>query len=181
MVKLASLLSQTIGALMLQMRMRAWVVFGGFTFHVCKSSLAVLEKIVFQLLPPSLEMSILTFPTTPLEVQMMVPKRLFNHVSPPLGEMTLSDGSGVGGVTPVPVTEGDALPPLEVKVTLPLNVAADEGLKRTVTLWLAPAPRLNDAAPTMVKPVADVEALPVSVPPPVFVTVKARSLLDPTV
>src|SRR5574341_712011 len=177
MVKLASLVSQTTGALMLQMRMRAWVVCGRFTFHVCTPSLAVLEKIVVQLLPPFLEISIFTLPTTLLEVQVMTWELLFAHIWPPLGEMTVIEP----GLTPVPVTEGEVLPPLEVKPTLPLNGAADGGLKRTVTLWLAPAPRLNEAPPTMLKPVADVEMLRVSVSPPLFVTVKARSLLEPTV
>src|SRR5439155_1301539 len=52
-------------------------------------------------------------------------------------------------VSPVPETGWERLPPLDVNVTLPENVADDAGLNRTVTAWVAPAARLNDAPETM--------------------------------
>src|SRR3990172_12042685 len=80
--------------------------------------------------------------------------------------------------TPVPVTVGDASPALLVKLTLPLNVAALVGLKRTVRSCVSLAARLKELSPTILNG-ALVLALPVSVPPPVFWTVKARSFVVP--
>src|SRR5262245_36373013 len=105
MVKLASLMSQTVGALILQMRMRAWVVCGRFTFQACEPPLGVLDIgvldiIVLQLPPPFLERSILTLPTMPIELQLIIWVLLFVHTSPPLGEATVIEADS----TPVPVT-----------------------------------------------------------------------------
>ena len=182
MVKLLSLVSQTIGALMLQMRMRAWIVCGRFTFHdfEFKTPLlfGTLEKIVVHELPPFLEMSIFTLPTTLVEVQVMFWELLFVHISLPLvGEVTVI----VGGVEPVPLTEREVLPPLDVKATVPFEVTAEVGLNRTVTLWLSPAPRLKEPPLKMLKGANGGAALPVSVLPPVFVTVNVRSAKEPTV
>ena len=81
-------------------------------------------------------------------------------------------------VTPVPVTVLLTLPS-PVKVTLPFEVTADVGLKRTVTVWLSPPARLYDPPDTMLKRPL-VLALPVSVPPPTFFTVKVLSSDSPT-
>lgn len=60
-----------------------------------------------------------------------------------------------------------------------MKMLAEVGLKRTVTVWLWPAPRLKEPPETTLKG-ALVVALPVSVPPPVLLTVKVRSALPPT-
>ena len=82
----------------------------------------------------------------------------------------------VGGVVsvpmPVPVTSREMVPPFAVKVTFALTVAERVGPKRTVTAWVAPAPtRLNGLPETTLKG-AGAEAVPETVPPPVFCTVK---------
>jgi hypothetical protein len=93
---------------------------------------------------------------------------------PKLSDAGVTFSSGTATV-PVPVTAGDAPPPLEVKLTFPEYVAADVGLNRIVTFWLAPAARENEAPlpeqepeTTTQNPDAAVETLPASVPPPVF-------------
>ena len=53
------------------------------------------------------------------------------------------------------------------------------GAKRTVIVWLCPVPKLK-LFPTVIRNGETETTLPVSVPPPLFVTVKARSLLAPT-
>jgi hypothetical protein len=80
---------------------------------------------------------------------------------------------------PVPVTVANALPPLELKLTVPLKVPIEVGLKRTVTVWLWPAPRLKEPPEAMLKG-ALVLALPIRVPPPVLLTVKVPSVELPT-
>ena len=83
----------------------------------------------------------------------------------------------VGGVvstpTPVPVTIAETLPPsVAEKLMLALTVADTVGLKRTVTAWVAPNPtRVNGLPETTLKG-AEIDALPETVPPPVFDTVK---------
>jgi hypothetical protein len=84
----------------------------------------------------------------------------------------------VRSCTPIPVTVLLApIPP--VKLTLPSNMLPEVGVKRTVTVWLCPALRLYDPPEKMLYG-ALVLALPVSVPPPVFCTVKLLSAELPT-
>src|SRR5438093_10637100 len=78
----------------------------------------------------------------------------------------------------VPVTERDAVPALELTVTVPAKLPAAVGLKRATAVWLAPAPRLNEP-PEMTLKGAALDAVPVRVPPPVLVTVKERSTEPP--
>jgi hypothetical protein len=85
----------------------------------------------------------------------------------------------VSGVVPVPVTALETLPPSELKLTFPTKIPADGGLKRTITTWLAPAPRLKAPPETMLNG-AEVDASPVRFPPPVFWMVKALSAELPT-
>jgi hypothetical protein len=84
-----------------------------------------------------------------------------------------------GGDVPVPVTAAEVTPPVEVKVTLPVNVRAAAGLNCTTTVWLAPPARLNDTPETTLNGVM-ADAVPVSVPPPVFVTVNELFADPPT-
>jgi hypothetical protein len=70
----------------------------------------------------------------------------------------------------VPVTATAVVPPFDMKEKLPVKVPAVVGLNCTTTVWLAPAERLNDPPETTPNGTA-VESVPVSVPPPMFVTV----------
>jgi len=79
----------------------------------------------------------------------------------------------------VPVTSREESPPFEVKLTFAEKTPTVVGVKRTTTTWLAPAPRLKEPPATMLKG-ADVDAAPVKVPSPVFVTVNERSADCPT-
>jgi len=74
--------------------------------------------------------------------------------------------------TPVPVTSDERVSPSAVKLILELATAVVVGVKRTVTAWVAPAPtRVKGLPETMLKG-AETEAMPVTVPPRVFWTVK---------
>src|SRR5947199_253102 len=134
--------------------MRPSVVAGPMTLQTCFPSLGVLDSMGAQLLPPSRERSMLTFPLKPLEVHLRVTLWLMCNTSPPFGLTTVI-------CAPVPLTTGETLPPLDVKLTFPVKLPVAVGLKRTTTPWLAPAPRLKE-------------------PPPVFWTVKVRSAELPT-
>jgi len=138
--------------------------------------------------------------TIPLAVQLVVPvavplpPALFVHVTwvtptlsdavPPsvrgvvlvlkvgleVGEVTVS----VGGVAsaPVPVTIRERVSPSAVKLAFVVAVAGVVGVKRTVTVWVVPRPtRLNGLPETMLKG-AEAAAVPETVPPTVFCTVK---------
>ena len=138
--------------------------------------------------------------TIPLAVQLVVPvavplpPALFVHVTwvtptlsdavPPsvrgvvlvlkvgleVGEVTVS----VGGVAsaPMPVTIRERVSPSAVKLTFVVAVAGVVGVKRTVTVWVVPRPtRLNGLPETMLKGAA-AAAVPETVPPTVFCTVK---------
>src|SRR6266849_7475184 len=73
---------------------------------------------------------------------------------------------------PVPVTEREMVSPLAVTLTVVFAVADAVGVKRNVTAWVAPAPtRVNGLPDTMLKG-TEVDALPETVPPRVFCTVK---------
>ena len=80
---------------------------------------------------------------------------------------------------PVPLTTGETLPPLDVKLTFPVKLPVAVGAKRTTMVWLVPAPRLKGVPETTEKG-ADVEALPVRALPPVSWTVNVRSAKLPT-
>ena len=75
-----------------------------------------------------------------------------------------------GTLVVLPMTVRDKLlPALVEKLTVLEKAPVKVGLKRTVTVWLSPGPRLYDAPLTMLKG-ADVVTEPPSVPPPVFCT-----------
>jgi hypothetical protein len=93
---------------------------------------------------------------------------------PELGETEIR-----GSCFPIPVTEGEAFPPLLAKLALLMKVFAVVGLKRTVTGWLCPAVKLKGLPATTLKGALAL-AVPVRVPPPVFWTVKSLSLELPT-
>src|SRR5437867_1571517 len=87
-------------------------------------------------------------------------------------DATSVSAAGGGIVTPRPGTTRVRLAPFAVKVTLALAVAATVGLKRTLTACVAPTPtRLNEPPDTTLKG-AGTDAVPETVPPPVFCTVK---------
>jgi hypothetical protein len=89
----------------------------------------------------------------------------------------------VGGVTPgvLPVAIREMVPPFAVKFTLLAVVRGRNGLKRTVTVCVAPAPtRVNGLPETMLKGV-EADAAPETVPPAVFCTVKVRSAKVPKI
>src|SRR2546428_8875989 len=90
-----------------------------------------------------------------------------------------TDKVGPGMAVPVPVTEGEAVLALELKVAVLAKVPAAVGLNRATTVWLVPAPRLNALPETTLKGTT-LEAVPVRVPPPVLVTVNERSADPPT-
>jgi hypothetical protein len=138
--------------------------------------------------------------TIPLAVQLVVPvavplpPALFVHVTwvtPTLSDAVppsvrgvvpvLKVGLEVGEVTatvgavasaPVPVTIRERVSPSAVELTFVVAVAAAVGVKRTVTIWVAPSPtRLNGLPEKMLKG-AEADAVPETVPPTVFCTVK---------
>jgi hypothetical protein len=83
----------------------------------------------------------------------------------------------VGGVVsasadPLPVAIAELLPPFAVKLTVALAVAVVVGVKRTITVWVAPTPSSVNGLPDTMLNGAAVEATPETVPPPVFETVK---------
>jgi hypothetical protein len=76
---------------------------------------------------------------------------------------------------PVPVTSRETLSPSALKLTFTPAVADVVGLKRTVTVWVAPnPPRVNELPDTTLNG-AEANAVPETVPPRVFETVKVRS------
>ena len=89
----------------------------------------------------------------------------------------------VGGVVSVPLPVPSVPLPLTIRrmlsasaATLTFTVAVADvvGVKRTVTAWLAPGPRLNGLPERTLKG-AEVDIVPETVPEPVFDTVKTRS------
>ena len=162
-MKFASLVSQTT-PLRLHTRMRPRLVAGPVTFQVCSPSLEVFDCTGCQLIPPSREIPIFTFPLKPLEAHLMVTFLLMYHASPAFGVWTVI-------CAPVPLTPREALPPFDVKLTFPVKLPVAVGLKRTTTPRLPPVWRLN-GLPEKTPKGEDAEALPVRVPPPMFRTVK---------
>jgi hypothetical protein len=87
-----------------------------------------------------------------------------------VGDVMVTAGSVTP--TPIPVTSREIASPSALKLTLVFTVAEVVGVKRTVTVWVAPNPaRLNGLPDTMLKG-AEVDAVPETVPPRVFCTVK---------
>src|SRR3989441_10132229 len=88
----------------------------------------------------------------------------------------------VGGIVsvPSPVTIRETVSSFAVKFTFAVAIAGALGVKRTVTVWVAPSPtRVNGFPETRLKG-AETDALPVTVPPLVFDTVQACSATPPT-
>src|SRR5437762_922773 len=140
--------------------------------------------------------------TIPLAVQLVVPvavplpPRLFVHVTcvtptlsdavppsarddvgvlyvePEVGVVIAIVGGVASPVTPVPVASREMISAPAAKLTFAEAVADEVGVKRTVTVWVAPTPtRLHGLPVTFLKG-AEVETVPETVPPPVFDTVK---------
>jgi hypothetical protein len=142
---------------------------------------------------------------TPAAVQLAVPvavpepPRLFAHVtcvtptssaavpcrtSDPLpvlyaalavGDVIATVGFVVSDPVPLPVTIRDMDPPFALKLIVALTVVAVVGVKRTVTIWVVPAPLSVNGLPDTTLNGAVPDAAPETVPPPVFDTVKACS------
>src|SRR5206468_11454154 len=108
--------------------------------------------------------SIRTLPVTAPAVQVTLYLRLMRQTSPPFGERTVICSVGA---TPVPVRARETLPALDEKSASPGALPGALGVKRITTVWLAPGARLKEPPETTRKG-ADVEALPVRVPPTVF-------------
>ena len=85
----------------------------------------------------------------------------------------------VVSATPVPETLTALFPPFEVTARLTEKTPGVFGAKRTTIVWLEPAGKLN-APPDTIMNGAGTDAPPVSVPLPVFCTVKDRSIDPPT-
>src|SRR2546426_29305 len=81
---------------------------------------------------------------------------------------------------PVPDTDREAAPAFELNATLFAKLPATVGLNRTTTVWLDPAARPNEPPETTLNGAA-MDAVPLRVPPPMFVTVKGRSTDPPIV
>jgi hypothetical protein len=86
----------------------------------------------------------------------------------------------VGGVVsvfaaPLPVPIAELVPPFAVKLIVELTVDVVVGVKRTVTVWVAPTPPSVKGLPEIMLNGAEVAAAPETVPPPVFATVKVWS------
>jgi len=102
-----------------------------------------------------------------LLVTVPLPAPVVETVSVDVGVVDVDDVD-----TPVPVTSDERVSPSAEKLTLVLASAVVVGAKRTVTVWVAPAPtRVKGLPETMLKG-AETEAVPVTVPPRVFWTVK---------
>jgi hypothetical protein len=80
---------------------------------------------------------------------------------------------------PLPETIRETVSPLDVKVTFAVEVAAVVGLKRTVTVWVAFSPTTVKGLPDTMLNGAGTEAVPDTVPPTMFCTVKVRSTKVP--
>jgi len=125
----------------------------------------------------------LPFQRTVEPLTKLVPVTVSVKAGPPavalVDDNAVSVGTGLLPTTPVPLTVLEMLPLFAVKVTLPVASAATVGVNRTVTVAVAPLPtRLNEPPDTTLNG-ADVVALPDTVPPPVFCTVKVWSAVVP--
>jgi hypothetical protein len=84
------------------------------------------------------------------------------------------------GLIPTPVTTREMLSPAAVKVTFAVALATVVGVKRTVTVWVAPAPLSVNGLPDTIAKGATVDTAPEIVPARVLCTVKVRSAKLPT-
>jgi hypothetical protein len=141
-----------------------------------------------------------TWRAIPLAVQLVVPvavplpPRLFAHVTcvtatvsdavPPsvrVGLLVLKVGLAVGVVmvtpgavasVPLPDTIREIVSPSAAKFTFAVAVAVEVGLKRTVTVWVAFSPTTLNGLPETILKGAGTDAVPDTVPPAVFCTVR---------
>jgi len=81
---------------------------------------------------------------------------------------------------PATVTRREMVSPSAVKATFVLTVADAVGVKRTVTAWVAPSPKSVNGLPDTMLKGGKADALPETVPPRVFCTVKTCSAKPPT-
>ena len=81
--------------------------------------------------------------------------------------------------TPLPDTTRETVSPLEVKVTFAVAVAVAVGVKRTVTVWVVLSPTTVNGLPDTMLKGAGTDAVPDTVPPTVFCTVKIWSAMLP--
>jgi hypothetical protein len=89
MVKLALLVSRIVGAVALDTLILAVAVAGPVTTHPWVPSLGEAAMIFVQVAPPSLDMSMLTLPEIPTDVQVIVWVVPTFQLSPPLGAVTV--------------------------------------------------------------------------------------------
>jgi len=141
-----------------------------------------------------------TWRVIPLAVQLVVPvavplpPRSFAHVTcvtptvsdavPPrvrVGLLVLKVGLAVGVVmvtpgavasVPLPDTIREIVSPPAAKFTFAVAVAVEVGLKRTVTVWVAFSPTKLNGLPETILKGAGTDAVPDTVPPTVFCTVR---------
>jgi len=86
----------------------------------------------------------------------------------------------VGGVSiPVPIAIRERVSRCAVRSTLAIAVADAVGVKRSVTTWVAPRPTRPKGFPETTLKGAEVDTVPETIPPPVFDTVKTRSMKLP--
>ena len=102
-----------------------------------------------------------------------------------VGDVICTEGGVVSaGVlvvpTPAPSKVLESVTPLAVTLRFALAVVFVTGVNRTVTAWVAPVPVRVNGLPDTTLNGAATAALPESVPPPVFDTVKTWSLKPPT-
>jgi hypothetical protein len=76
---------------------------------------------------------------------------------------------------PLPVATRETVSPFDVKVTFAVVVTVVVGLKRTVTVWVVFSPTRVKGLPDTMLNGAETEAVPDTVPPAMFFTVKVRS------
>jgi len=121
-------------------------------------------------------------PATPtLSVALAETVTLPVTVAPARGAVIAIVGGVVSvGAAPLPVAIAELLLPFAVKLTVALAVAVVVGVKRTLTVWVAPTPPRVKGLPDTMLNGAEVDAAPETVPPPVFETVKTWSAKLPT-
>src|SRR5206468_4293965 len=134
-------------------------------------------------------------------VAVPLPPRSFAHVTcvtptvsdavPPrvrVGLLVLKVGLGVGVVmvtpgavasVPLPDTIREIVSTPAAKFTFAVAVAVEVGLKRTVTVWVAFSPTKLNGLPETILKGAGTDAVPDTVPPTVFCTVRVRSATLP--
>ena len=89
-----------------------------------------------------------------------------------MGDVIATVGGVVSMAMPVPLAFREKVSPSAVKLTFVVAVAGVVGVKRTVTVWVAPTPtRVKGLPETMLKG-AEVDAVPETVPLRVLCTVK---------